>query len=387
MSWTLMRFSTSILILLLVVARVISPDTRAQAIRDSDWDRQAAAKYLDDRIALWFERATELRTGDGQTTCISCHTVVPYLLARPALRKAMHVSEPTWFETKLLKEVALRVDTYPDHQSLSDAKHGGERGTEAVLNALILAFRDAEESPVQPSEHTRKAFSQLWDTQRTDGAWDWMNFAQEPDESADAVYSGAALAAMAAGMALGKFAGQDVGIYVDHLRAYLTSKYSEQNLYRRTWALLASTRLSDLMSREQQKALIAELLKRQNNDGGWSLYKLGPWRWSKAAAPFGPPGSPDSAALEKSDGYATGLIVYTLRQAGMRADQPDLSSALRWLRANQRDVRIEQDAWKCWRTMSLNHDRENGGPHGGAWKRMLMSDTATAFAVLALCSD
>jgi len=32
----------------------------------------------------------------------------------------------------------------------------------------------------------------------------------------------------------------------------------------------------------------------------------------------------------------------------------------------------------------LNYDREHGGQRGQPWKRMFMSDAATAFAVLAL---
>lgn len=129
---------------MMMVGGATVPDAKAQAIPDgqSGWDREAAAQYLDDRINLWFERATELRTGQGKTSCISCHTVVPYLLARPALRKAMQVAHPTQQEVKLLKEIAQRVETYPDHESMSDAKHGGERGTEAALNALILARQD-----------------------------------------------------------------------------------------------------------------------------------------------------------------------------------------------------------------------------------------------------
>jgi hypothetical protein len=32
----------------------------------------------------------------------------------------------------------------------------------------------------------------------------------------------------------------------------------------------------------------------------------------------------------------------------------------------------------------LNYDREHGGPKGEPWRRMFMSDLATAFGVLAL---
>jgi len=148
--------------------------------------------------------------------------------------------------------------------------------------------------------------------------------------------------------------------------------------------LLASSRLAGLLNQERREELIGELKAKQKGDGGWSLYGMGPWKWSKASSPFAPPGKPDTSLLEKSDGYATGLIAYTLRHAGLPANDPDLNRAIAWLKANQNEVRIEKQVWKCWHTYSLNHDRENGGDHGGDWKRLLMSDMAMAFAVMAL---
>src|SRR6266576_2595297 len=59
---------------------------------EGGWNIQAAARYLDDRMDLWFQKATKLRTGQGKTSCVSCHTVVPYALARPLLRSAAGVS-------------------------------------------------------------------------------------------------------------------------------------------------------------------------------------------------------------------------------------------------------------------------------------------------------
>src|ERR1041385_7036185 len=112
-----MRLLTSILTLTIAGAAVSRATAEAASDRQTGWDREAAAQYLDDRIDLWFQRASELRTGDGKTTCISCHTVVPYLLARPALRQAMHAVNPTLQEVRLLEEMGRRVDTYPNHDS------------------------------------------------------------------------------------------------------------------------------------------------------------------------------------------------------------------------------------------------------------------------------
>jgi squalene-hopene/tetraprenyl-beta-curcumene cyclase len=382
-----MRLLTGILLTAMAAGATAQQiNTRATPDGQLDWDRKAAAQYLDERIDLWFVNATKLKTGQSQTSCISCHTVVPYLLARPVLRKAMQVADPTPQEAKLLGEITQRVDTYPDHQALSDAKHDPSGGTEPVLNALILAREDSYAKRKQLSVPARKAFQQLWEKQRPDGAWDWMDFAEEPQESGDGQYYGAALAALAVGTAPGLIGDSEseTAIYVDRLRAYLNGKYGVQNLHNRAWVLLASTRLAGLLSREQRDGLIRELQAKQNSDGGWSLYGLGPWRWSKTTPPFAPPGKTDVSLLEQSDGYATGLVAYVLRETGMPSADPTLKKATEWLIANQKEVQIGSQVWKTWRTHSLNHDRENGGAHGEPWRRMMMSDVATAFAVLAL---
>ncbi len=352
------------------------------------WNLEGAARYLDERMDAWFANAKKLRTGEGETTCVSCHTVVPYALARPALRRAMHVSTATPQEARLLEETARRVETYDTHQLLYDhkeAKKTESRGTEAVLNALILASAEAGQKRRDPSEATRKAFARLWETQRPDGAWDWLDFGLEPFETVDAVFHGATLAALAAGTAPGLSTGDGAeAAGIARLRGYLKEQYTRQSLFNRVWVLLASARLNDLLTRAQREALLAEIESRQESDGGWSLETLGTWRWSKAAAPFQAPGKPDGSLLEKSDGYATGLIVYTLRKAGLPVESPAARKGLQWLRTNQRDVVAGQQSWPAWRAHSLNFDREHGGDKGEPWRRMFMSDAATAFAVLAL---
>jgi len=346
------------------------------------WDKQAAAKYLDDRMDLWFAKAKKLRTGQGSTSCVSCHTVVPYALARPVLRRAAGVSEPTPQESRLLDETLRRVDTYGSHEPFYKSKDDQSRGTEAVLNALILAGADARQHRQVPSEPSRKALQELWKEQRGDGAWNWLDFGLEPYESSDSAFYGAALAAMAVGIAPGYAARESSG--VAKLRSYLNANYATQNLYSKAWMLLASTRLTGLLSRDQIEALKKDLQGKQNSGGGWSLHKLGPWTWSKASPPYGPEGKPDVTLLSKSDAYATGLIAYALRQGGLPADHPSLKRATSWLEANQQEWKIDQRHWRCWRTYSLNYDHEHGGDDGEPWRRMFMSDAATAFAALAL---
>ena len=350
------------------------------------WDPQAAAQFLDDRMDLWFAKASKLQTGEGKTTCVSCHITVPYVLVRPALRRSMGVSQPTPQETKLLDETLRRVATYARHEPLSKGKDGQSRGSEAVLNVLILASAVAKQDGLELFTPINRALDELWAAQRADGAWDWLDTGMEPYETSDSVYYGAALAAIAVGTAHGYGNGTDGDVWggVGRLRSYLKRHYAQQNLYNRTWALLASTRLRSVLSHEQAVALAGELEKMQNADGGWSLYRLGPWTWSKPNPPYGPEGKPDVALLSKSDGYATGFIAYALRQEELPGADLSLNRARAWLEANQQECQIGQSHWKCWRTYSLNYDREHGGEHGEPWRRMFMSDGATAFAALAL---
>jgi len=90
--------------------------------------------------------------------------------------------------------------------------------------------------------------------------------------------------------------------------------------------------------------------------------------------------------LARSDAYATGLITYVLRQAKLPLVQSSLERATAWLKANQREYQVDESHWKCWRTYSLNFDTEHGGEDGEPWRRMFMSDAATAFAAIALLS-
>ena len=371
----------SVLLLMLACWTALAGAAPAQP---TPWQANAA-RYLDDRIDIWFVKAKKLRTGDIKTSCISCHTVVPYALARPALRKAAEVNAPAPQEQQLLRETLLRVATYDSHEPLYKSKEDQSRGSEAVLNLLVLVGELTPDNQAALAEPLRKAFEELWAAQRADGAWPWLDFGNEPYESADSVYYGAALAAIGVGAADGYHSiNERDSIGIAKLKSYLRANYANQNLYNKTWLLLASARVVDLLSHEQASALAAELRRQQNADGGWSLYKLGPWTWSKETAPYGPPGKPDLALLSQSDAFATGLVTYVMQEAGVPEVATALHQARAWLLANHRPWDIDQYRWDCWRTFSLNHDREHGGEEGDAWPRMFMSDAATAFAALAL---
>ena len=186
----------------------------------AQWNHTSAAQYLDARGENWFKFSNATR-GEGTTAsqCVSCHSLLPYALARPVLRQVSHEHSPTRLETKILEQTKGRVANWDqleevEYQLLYDfdePKKKQSRGTEAVLNALLLALDDRFGGRQQPSEATQKAFSILWATQIADGqhrgSWEWLNFGLEPWESSDSRYLGATVAAIA----IGAVPGHDIG--------------------------------------------------------------------------------------------------------------------------------------------------------------------------------
>ncbi len=342
----------------------------------STWDPKAAAAYLDERAGWWMAWPRAAR--DHETFCVSCHTAVPYAMSRPTLHKALGEYAPSLNERKLLDNVTKRVRLWREVEPFyKDADRGPyksveSRGTESVLNALILASNDANNSPQNPhlSDDTRAAFENMWAEQQTagpqKGAWLWLRFKNEPWEADDSDYYGAALAVIAVGTAPQNYrANPAIQNNLKMLSGYLNQVYAAQTLSNRAVLLWASAKLPSLLDPERIKSLINELLSKQQTDGGWSLTSMsGDWKRHD-----GTPQEP------QSDGYATGLITFALQQAGLPLENPQLKKGLGWLIANQN--RTEG----FWLTYSLNNNDQH---HISPDTARFMKDAATAYAVLAL---
>src|ERR1700691_2746141 len=80
----------------------------------NSWNRQAAAAYLDKREAWWMTWPVAAR--DHGTFCVSCHTALPYALARPALRNVRPQDGDSIGERTLLADVTKRVRLGTDAQ-------------------------------------------------------------------------------------------------------------------------------------------------------------------------------------------------------------------------------------------------------------------------------
>ena len=136
----------------------------------ADWNPRLAAQYLDAREKAWAEWKTAAVPGGA---CFSCHTQMTYLLARPALRKALGESQPTAYEEALLGGLRGRVASTDSKQIF--ARFGKEPsasqsiGVESIFAALFLPQQD-------PAKE--QAFKRLWSLQIRDGkakgAWAWF---------------------------------------------------------------------------------------------------------------------------------------------------------------------------------------------------------------------
>jgi squalene-hopene/tetraprenyl-beta-curcumene cyclase len=339
--------------------------SRLEVGQKATWNKTAAASYLDQRETRWTKWAPAAR--DQDTFCVSCHTVVPYALSRRALDSALNQPSPTPEERELIENVTKRVRSWDSVEPYYKSQAAASRGTEAVLNALILANNDAGRGYL--SADTLTAFDEMWKLQASTGAesggWDWIGFDNEPWEAYDSAYYGATLAAIAVSMAPGDY--RDVpGIQANLrlLRDYLRRNYRKQTLLNRTSLLWASMGIPDLLDAQEKQSLVGEILSRQRSDGGWCVSTLvGTWKRR------------DGTPLPKdSDGYATGFVTYVLELAGVRSDDIRLKNGLSWLVRNQ--------GWwdGNWKGYSLN--KRYYDPRSNAF--YFMRDAATSYAVLAL---
>lgn len=346
------------------MTRIVAALALAGTAAAADWDAKAAAAYLDGRQQEWF--AWPAANAQG-APCLSCHTGLPYLLGRQALRRALNESEPTKYESGLLNALRSRV-------TKRNAKEGDERaaqaiGVESVMAALLLANASAGAARL-PAE-AGQAFERLWSLQLKEGpskgAWDWFSLHLDPWEASDSVFFGASLAAVAAGSTPAEYQRRaEVRKGVEALMTYLRGARSGQPLHNRIALLWASSKLPAVMTKQERKALMAEIARKQQADGGWTIASLGPFKVHPEAPEAGP----------GSNGYATAYTAFVLRQAGVGVREPVLKRALAWLRAHQ-DARSG-----AWAAMSMNKSYP-----AGSNQIRFMQDAATGYAAAALADD
>jgi squalene-hopene/tetraprenyl-beta-curcumene cyclase len=312
------------------------------------WSPQLAAKYLDGRQQEWFGWK-QAASPDGP--CVSCHTGMPYLLARPALRRELKEAQPTIYETGLLDRLRAHAGAKPA---------GGLQSVETIFAAMFVTDPDAQ----------RRTFEQLFALQKKDGAlkggWQWFNANLDPWETPPQFRYGSALAALAIGSA--PAAMRETSDAQEHVRAlaeFLQNDVQSRPLHVRLAMLWATTKLPQVMSAAARQATIDEILQKQQPDGGWTLESLGPWDEHPAA--------PVSPAAGASNSYATAFTTYVLKQAAGNSVRSRVGRALDWLRLHQ------DGQTGAWPTVSMNKKYP-----AGSMEEKFLTDAATAFAAAAL---
>jgi squalene-hopene/tetraprenyl-beta-curcumene cyclase len=344
------------------------------------WSPQAAADYLD-RREVWWQGWPGAKVDHG-TICISCHTVVPYAMIRPDLRRQLHEAEMPAPEKVLMDNVEKRVGYWSEMTPFySDAADGPGKtaeshATEAVLNAVILATRDAQHGTLRPI--TRTALDAAWALQETSGenagAWKWQDFHLAPWEAVEGGYQGAAVFLQAVVNAPVGYARQpEIQEQMKRLEDYLRRRYAEQPLMNQLYILWLSPKVPGLLTADERKTLLEAVQSRQQADGGWGLSSLDPRslyeteKWKRVKIELG-----EMAKPVQSDGYATALVVLALEASGASDQDPMVKRGLAWLEQHQgTDGR--------WRMYSINGHVDPDSDVG-----RFMSDAATAYAVMAL---
>ena len=291
-----------------------------------------AAEYLDGVGVNW--------TRDKQ--CITCHTNMPYMTARPLL-----AGDSGWKEVRMFLE-----------DDVAKWEAGGKPRGDAfvVATAFALAFNDAKTTgKLHPM--TKAALDRMWKVQKATGEWGWIKCDWPPLEHDD--YYGAVLAAIAVGLAPEGYGGTDAAREgIAKLRVYF-KKNPAPDLHHKAMLLWASQLIEGLLPPVAKTAIVAELKAKQREDGGWSLPSLGNYKRRDEAKSPNDPNAP-------SDGYGTGFTLFVLRQAGVPADDAAIKKGVAWLKSNQRES-------GRWYTRSLNNDKAH-----------YITNAGTAFCVLAL---
>ena len=305
-----------------------------------------ALQFSAKNAAIYLDRAA--LTWQKEKKCVTCHTNMPYLFARPALASVLKDSNEVRQFFEQYRTVRWKEKGPTENQ-----------GFWPIVVGAGLTFHDLQMTG-KLSQVTRDVLDLLWTVQREDGGWKWPHCDYAPMEIDD--HYGATLAALTVGIApdgYSETAAAKAGLA--KLRIYFENS-PPKSLHHRAMIAWCSLRVAGIASDEDRARTLDQLLALQRPDGGWSTASF-LTDWQGLQRDDGEP-----LDTETSDAYGTGLVIVISRELGMPADDRRLKRGIQWLLSNQRES-------GKWFTRSPVKDAGN-----------LISNTGTAFAVLALQS-
>jgi hypothetical protein len=297
------------------------------------------AHYLDHRAVAWIKSPPPI----ANVACaISCHTTLPYLLARRHLGTPLPEIRAA-FEARLPSMIARTATPYYGEPNTRRARQS--HSTEAVLTAVALLMDDraAGESPTKT---TRTAIDHAWSMQRRDGGFDWLDFDIEPWESSEDWGNA---------MAVSLVAHAPTSDHRERLFGFLRKRLGSERLPMRLHdraTLLWISRGTDLLDARRQTAIADALVRTQQKDGGFAMRTID-----------------RGTVATTSDAYATALGVLALCGDSKRIKE--VGRGLAWLREHRAD-----DGSYPARSKD----------HGTVRARGYATDAATAYATLAIAT-
>lgn len=327
------------LCLMLLLAPFAAAETPAP--KPTKADEPMAAKFSAGKAAEFIDGVSLEWTRERK--CMTCHTNVPYMLARPLLKTG---------DDTAIKEIRGFLEG-----TVKKWETGKPRTDYEVLaTAFALAGHDRQTTgKLQPA--TRAALDKAWTIQKPDGSWNWPDCDWPPLEH-DQFY-GVAFMAVAVGLAPEGYAETPAAkAGLEKMRAYLKKNPPTEAHHRATLLWAGALGIGGLQTDDEKKQTVAELLKKQQADGGWNLPAMGPYTKRKDGS--------ENKMDAPSDGYATGFTLYVLRQAGVKSDDPAIQKGVKWLLENQRES-------GRWFTRSVKADKAH-----------YITNAGSAFCVLAL---
>ena len=255
------------------------------------------------------------------------------------------------------KQICVWASDYLKEYVSEGKKPKGQRGAVEgiVATTSFLTISDmATRRRLSPT--TKKSLDYVWQQQDEDGSWHkWLKCRWPPYEIDD--HFGVTLAGLALSRTPSSYRRTKIAKRAEaRLRSYLSDN-PPANLHQKGMMLWLAASLEDVVDSKQRQAWVKEARGLQREDGGWRLIDLGDSQWKRPK---------DAEADLPSDAYATGFVIFALRQAGQAPDDPAMQRGLDWLRAHQRQS-------GRWFVRSPRRD----GKH-------FISHAATQFAVMAL---
>jgi squalene-hopene/tetraprenyl-beta-curcumene cyclase len=348
---------------LLLFTQLVACQKSSWLVRSPAQDTGLALNYMDDRMRDWLNVG---RTHSGQ--CLSCHTSVPYAMARPAFGQTEELEN-------VRKIVEERVKIYKnegiDSPNLKPWYDYPKESfsTESVANSITLIYMDKGEGLGQEklSKEAKASLDWAFEMQIKEGpkkgGFLWLDmFNLKPFEAKGGEMWGASMLAVAIGESPGNYKNNPmIQDNLKMLKEYLGREFNNHTLHEQLMVVWADHELGGgILTEAQIKQTIKKTLS-NHKEGGWSIHKL-----------LGVAGE------STPDGYATGMVTNILLKKGLK-EEVKVQNAVKWIRTSQNIVS----------TGVL----PNGSPSCGSWFGMspnsgeastFFTDISTSYSMLTL---